>query len=619
MLGYQNLGGRRPGGTSVWTVFLWILLLIAAGLATLGAIFAILAFNREGFDETNILAAIATLQECCGVVSDGVSSLLTSMSAVLSSLSAITVIVSSTSETVSTNQICMPIASIPSPGGLVITQPSCWIVQNDLTCSLTSSACITVASPGVTIFGSGYTLWLGPSTSALVVGYSPKFTLENLRIVNDPPSNTPANVGLTVMGSSDVTIERVTFNGSCNGALFYDADALRIDRCLFTQIKHINASTGVTNFVNPLVVNGGNGVTLVDTTFSHVDGSMAPTPAFNPYFQDNAFTFFGSPTTGLPVQGLSIERVNVIDGAYVWLAPVSSGTIRDLHVLVLNPNSMYNIIEVTYGGPPTESLLIKDSSFRNDNAYHTADGFVSNRPAGITLDNVEIAFNGDGLLPYDPAVTGPVYSYLTGALHLNAAFSASYHHTQGNAGAFMVGSGFVVKNSRFFGYTPAQGSMRGRIGVLVDANLEEVHIINTLFDNFGGYVPANASANIPELVGGPIVVAPGSRGVRVSECKIYNSGNGSPQGGNGILFMGQTNITVIPALGSGTTVWPAAANCTAIDNQIFDNAGYAILDEGTGTVLYGNRQGGNWAGSYSSINSPVIVAPGSPALAGQNI
>jgi len=614
MLGYVPVG-RRAGGSAVREVFIWILLGVAAAAATLGFIFAVLAFNREGFDDSGLLAAIASLQGCCDAVSAGISSLLTSMSTVLTDLSTVISLVTSVSE----NNICQPIFAIPA-GGVIITTPGCWIVQNDLACSLTATACITVASNGVTIFGSGFDLALGPNTSGIVAAYSPKFKLSDMRIINEPPSNYPANVGLTIYDSSDVTVEKVTFNGSCNGALVYDSDALLIDGCLFTEIKHINATSAPNNNVWPLQVNGGNGVSLVNTDFVHVDGTVAPTANFSSYIADNAFAFFKSPTTQLAVQGVNIKNVNVIDGAYVWLAPIGGGTVDNLNVVVENPNSIYSIMEITYGPPPyTESLTVKNSHFRNDNTYPIADGVLCNRCRAVTFDNVDIATNGYGVLPYNPAATGPVYAFFAASLHLNTAFGSSYDHTQSNPGTTMVGSGFILKNSHLSGATTSQATQQQGIGLLVGGNQEQTHVIDTVFENFGGYIPANATAGVPQVPGGAIVVTPGNRGVRISGCKIYGSANGSPQGGNGILFMGAMNVTVIPVYGSGTSIWPAASNCTAINNQIFDNAGYAILDQGAGTTLFGNVQAGNWAGGYSSVNSPVVVAPGAPALAGQNI
>ncbi len=589
-----------PTAAVIAAWFLWVL----------GTIFALVAM---------ILAAVILSR--VNSIQDGVDALRACCSEVFSTVFSILSILSG-------GVICRPLYSIPA-GGLVVSLPGCWTFQNDVPCG--ESVCVTVLSHGVTFNGGGFDLLLGNTSTGFFVPESPTFRLYDLRSITTPPSNDINSNGLFAYSSPSMTIERCVFNGTTSGIQVYDADALRIDRCHFTEIKHLSIYPLFS--IQPLSVWGGNAVSVTNCDFTHVDGST-PIDSTWPGWFDNAFVMGHSLTTSDPMRTLLIEKCKIADGSHPFLiGPIDGFVIDDLQVTVVNPNNAWNMLDMDFDfyGKSEHSGVVKNSIFRSPNASPYSDGIYCGQCHDVTFDNLKIFTNAPAGILANSTFYGVNYEYNAAAIHFNGKYSAAFYG--GNSDP-VIASAITIKNCHLNGAFlaspknagpfPLLPAPRQNIGIMTDGGVYGMHIIDTIIENMGGYIPANESAYIAQSFGGAIVII-ASFNVYIEGCKIYNSANGSPQGGNGILFTGQLNITSIPALSDGqnpptVTMLPATSNCTAINNRIFGNAGCAIWDDGVGNVKYDNIQGGNWGGAYCGTSAPpVVVTPGSPTLEGANI
>jgi len=530
---------------------------------------------------------------------------------------------------------CAPVYSIPS-GGLLLSQPGCWTFQNDVPCD--EEVCIYVLSHGVAINGGGFDLLLGQNTTGILVAGAPdillppgppsppyvtppaNFRLSDLRVMTDPPSFASFSIGLLAFSAPSLTIERCIFNGTAIGAFLFDADDAHVVASHFTEIKH---RAGVPLDEQPayffaLAIAGGYGIAVSGCDFLHVDGLPAVAPESYPYQEDFALVVESSFTTGLPARGVTIEDCSVVDGASVYFYQVEGLTIDKVEIITLNPDDPWSALSLN----GVNSGSVKHSAIWNPDANRFFDGGTCSPCQNVIWEDVDIFCNAAGGYGHLAELGGQLGPYGPALLHIGSGYYSYARWRPQNLTLEGTGGGVTVKNCHLSGGYLPDSYPQQNMGVFVDGPTTRVTIRDTIVENCGGYIPVNASIDAPELPGGAIVVSPGSSFVTVSGCELYTSANGSPRGGNGILFMGAEIVSSDPNLGAiGLTFFPPSSNCTAFDNKIFFNAGCAIWNDGLYNYIYGNAQGGNWAGTYcgGGTFAPVVVAPGSPALAGQNI
>jgi len=498
------LGFPARRGTAAGTVFLWILLSVAAAFAILAFIFSLLAFNREGFDESAILAAIATLQQCCDVVSAGVSSLLTSMSTVLTdlvtiinnqaiALAAIEEIDTVTNQTLGNCSQILDLECIPLFAADQTLAPGCYYFAQDIVCNV--SICfllednveidmraqyLQLTDPTALAFGAylGYSLYIhdgliyldepsNASTSSAVDAYEyDGILLENLDIANFfRPIAVAYSIGLTVTGGTIYGANAVNTGGFGNRVISMDAVS---------------------------------GVTISGTTFydNNVGGGDPLDHTQGVYMQAES----GSPTGGLTIDNCHFFDTIVTLGIGAQPAVISGAKITNSDFTISDPLFPHQWIGMSGCGsglrcdPPT-AVTISDNRFSNRDAAPSFDGVYVESVDGMLMERNVLVENSNGFAPTRGTVT-------TAMIHVCAQNSAVDY------GVALLGTcrGVTIRHNELLGapFNASSGSAtvrRAVTGILFEAGTDGALVDDNQLTGFGpgflanGTYPACTSLN----------------------------------------------------------------------------------------------------------------------------
>jgi hypothetical protein len=277
---------------------------------------------------------------------------------------------------------------------------------------------------------------------------------------------------------------------------------------------------------------------------------------------------------------------------------------------ITDPNYVAYFIEFTGQSNdfPLNGATVRDCAFSNLNPHPVFDGLVMYRARGVVVENSRITIQSTG---YGPQA--PFGIIQTGAIRVNI------HNSARRQGAALVTSveNVVIKNVDIEGGFSHGTTTAQTIGILVETNSRAIIIDSVRIRNTGPGKAANGSVQAQMPAG---ILIEGGASVTIRDVIVQNATGGEVPG-NGIVFRGAFNGTVLPDFGSGTFAVPEASRCLLKDSISSFNAGNGVVNDGTFIFLSGNIAYANTLSDYSGAGtpSPVIVAAGGDALAGQNV
>ena len=466
MLGYPST--RR--GTSPWTVVLWILLGVAAVFAILAFIFALIDANRENFDESAILAAIATVQ-------DGVTSLLASVSTLLTT----------TSETLSNTEEILELECIPLfEAGQELTE-GCYYFAQSIECAISDGICFLVDSD-VDVDQRGFDLLVTqPDTVAYSVYFTSNARIRNGRVYTGAPSNISTSRVVDAFEASDVVVEGLVMSNFFRPVVFQFSDGLTVDRCSIDGAYLANANFG--SDVIRLV--SSSNVDIVRSKFFNTN----PDWSFLPPAQ-HAYPLVILNTASGTVSNVRIDSCQFVDTG-IWIAHssettgASSVSVTNCDMEVTDPlNDNFFVGNAVFCATGTQcatvtGFTISDNRFTNLDASPGFDGIILEIVDGYLIERNVMTMNSDG---FDPHVG------ITATAHIHICYGNSFVGL--NYTTLTPCRGGTIRANELLG-AAGNSTTRATNGIVFEAGTVGAFAEDNQLTGFGPGQPSNGTGTYP--------------------------------------------------------------------------------------------------------------------------
>jgi parallel beta-helix repeat protein len=451
----------------------------------------------------------------------------------------------------------IPITTVP----VVINKSGNYCITKDLVYE-GNRAAISIAATNVNLNFNNHTLTLKNKNGMGVLIGANKVGVENGRIISQTlHAATEGSSGLLVISSNNVRISNMFVNGGSQGVRIVSSSAVNINNSYFNNA--IRA-----------------GIMMLFARAVTIDQVSCIGNATGIFLFKNC-------------ENCQISNSTVINGSgsFFCIAPLSIKglTIDNCLLEVTDPLSSYSIMQlgsVYIADQRAVGVIIRNSVLTNSAAVQAPgfDGLLIANASRILIENTIISINAP------PSATNP----------LNAAIHNGYAETH-FAIPFALGTDVLIQNSVLrnplnYGLATESGTTNFTIqnstisdsatGIRIDGTTASTVQGNRIVNNFGDGITINP------------VIGPN---IAVSDSNSIIENTVARNDGNGIILGANTTNNLVRNNEVYTNTLAGISNSNAT-NQVFDN------------VAYNNNP------NYAGIFAPgTIVAPGAPAVAGQNI